>query len=186
MPDARGFTLIELLTTLAVAAILLGVAVPSYEWITTRNRIAEEINDFLSTLRLARNEAGRRGLNVAVCASANGTACSSSGDWQQGWIAFVDFDGDGAIDVGDTILRQRIALADGHRMQGTANAVRLIAFNRNGQALSSNGVIALCPADLDTRQARALEISPIGWIRAATDQNHDGVVELDAGTPISC
>ena len=36
---ASGFTLIEMLMTIAIAAILMGIAIPSFRYITNANRI---------------------------------------------------------------------------------------------------------------------------------------------------
>lgn len=90
-PGARGFSLIELLVTITIVAILLVLAVPNYrEWVAnTRVRGAAE--SIQNGIRIARNEASQRGVNVRfeltstdsswqVCQlAASGTACSSSG-----------------------------------------------------------------------------------------------------------
>ena len=54
---ARGFTMIEMLMTIAIAAILMGLAIPSFRYITNANRIASELNGLLGDLQLARTEA---------------------------------------------------------------------------------------------------------------------------------
>src|SRR5687768_3569934 len=85
---SRGFTLLELMVTLTVAGILLGVGVPSFVDMVRSNRAAANINELSTAFAIARNEAIRRGTNITVCRSTNGTACGA--DWADGWIVFVD------------------------------------------------------------------------------------------------
>ena len=73
MKPLRGFTLIELMITLAVAAILLTVAVPSFQTLIKRNALTARTNNFIADLHFARGEAAKRGSDVSVCPSSNGT-----------------------------------------------------------------------------------------------------------------
>lgn len=72
----RGFTLIELLVAIVVAAILATVAVPSFQGLLARNRLAIEYNAVLSGLHFARSEAIKR--RDAVTA----TIRQADGSWQ--------------------------------------------------------------------------------------------------------
>jgi type IV fimbrial biogenesis protein FimT len=109
MPGQRGFTLIELMVTLAVMAIVLGLAVPGFQSVVNGNRLAGAANELMASLQTARMEAIRRNRRVTVCASANANAgenatCATSG--VNGWIIFVDTNTDGDFDkAGDTLLR---------------------------------------------------------------------------------
>ena len=53
----RGFTITELLATVAVAAIALGVAVPSFGDTLTRRKIEGAANELGTDLQWARTEA---------------------------------------------------------------------------------------------------------------------------------
>jgi type IV fimbrial biogenesis protein FimT len=91
----RGFTLLELLITLAVAAILLSIAVPSFSTAIQNNRMTTQINELNSALSLGRSEAVKRNNPITICQSSNGTSCT--GDWEDGWIVFVDPNADGVV-----------------------------------------------------------------------------------------
>lgn len=96
----HGFTLIELMVTVAVLAVVLAVAFPSFRGIMNSNRLSAASNEWLATIQIARMEAVRRNARVVICPSTNGTSCSGA-SWQR-VVAFVDADRDGVADGGDT------------------------------------------------------------------------------------
>ena len=105
LKQTKGFTLIELMVTLAVAAIVLGIAVPSFNTQILNNRSIALGEDFATALNFVRSEAVKRGGRVSLCASSDGATCV--GNWVDGFIAFVDgavSDTAGAPVVG-TVLR---------------------------------------------------------------------------------
>jgi type IV fimbrial biogenesis protein FimT len=83
---AHGFTLIELMVAIAILAILLGIAVPSFNDAALGSKLGSYANSFVSGTSLARSEAIKRNTTIVLCASANGTSCATSGGWEQGWI----------------------------------------------------------------------------------------------------
>lgn len=85
-----GFSIVELMVTLSVAAILLAIASPSLAAFFRANRLATVSNELVLTLQLARAEATRRGRDVSVCFSTDGTACSGGTAWNGGWIVVQD------------------------------------------------------------------------------------------------
>ena len=97
-----GFTLIELIVTLAVTAILLGVAVPSFLSVVHNNRIASQTNTLVAALNLARTEAIKRRAVATVCISSNASTCTGS-DWSTGWLVWVDDNGDGSMQTAERL-----------------------------------------------------------------------------------
>ena len=93
-----GFTLIEMMVTITVAAILLGIAVPSFSKMIERNRLSTGVNEFMGALMIARSEAVNRSLPVSICVSDDGASCDTSLDnYAKGWIIFSDCNKDGLI-----------------------------------------------------------------------------------------
>ncbi|ADC70730.1 hypothetical protein TK90_0215 [Thioalkalivibrio sp. K90mix] len=86
--DALGLTLVELMVTLAVFAVLIGIAAPAFGKLVEQNRVTSATNSFLTTLHLARSEAVRRGSPVTLCTSQDGATCSPGSDWDGGWILY--------------------------------------------------------------------------------------------------
>ncbi|WP_203143609.1 GspH/FimT family protein [Marinobacter mangrovi] len=91
-----GFTLIELLVALAVAAILLAIAVPSFSALFEGNRGRAATLGLSSAVALARDTAMNGFERTTLCpADSAGTGCAVGTDWSGGWIVGI---GDGTID----------------------------------------------------------------------------------------
>ncbi len=158
----RGFTLIELMITLAVAAILLTVGVPSFSEIIKNNRLTTEINELVTALNLGRTEAIKRGVSVTICKSNTGTSCA--GNWGNGWIVFVDDNNDGTVDTGETILRVHDDLASGDTLAFPRNR---ISYSAQGFAVGFTGTFVLCDGR-GASKGKGLIISNTGRIRTAS------------------
>ena len=109
----KGFTLIEMVVTIAILAILLAIAIPSFRALIINNRITAQANDFVSDVTYARAEAVRRNMRVSVCKSNDGATCAAGFDWSGGWIVFTDPNTYGVVNAGETVLRVHGALTTG-------------------------------------------------------------------------
>jgi type IV fimbrial biogenesis protein FimT len=98
----RGFTLIELMVTIAVLAILLAVAVPSFQRASMNARLSAQTNELIASLKEARSEAARRGVFVAVRAN------SEEKGFNDGWKVFV---GDGKTEADESTVVVRVVEA---------------------------------------------------------------------------
>jgi type IV fimbrial biogenesis protein FimT len=132
---ARGFTLLELMVVVAIAAILMAISASSFQSLTQSNRTLAESSLLSGAIKLARAEALKRGLPVALCASSDGRTCSGASAWQAGWLVFVDVNGNKAIDDGDTPLRVQRAFAGGDTAVASGGTSAM-AFSRDGFALN--------------------------------------------------
>ena len=108
-----GYTLVEILVSITVVSILAAIAIPSFKYVTTSNRITTEVNTLLGDMQFARAEAIKEGQSVTVCVSSNGTSCTGTVNWHNGWIVFMDLNGNGAKDAGESILRTQKAFTGG-------------------------------------------------------------------------
>lgn len=129
-----GFTLIELMFTIAVLAVLLAVGVPNFRDFLRASRISGATNDIVTDFSVARSEAVKRRVPVTLCKSRDGATCEEDNDPFNRWIIFVDDadpaaasgnDGNGAVDGGEQILRQR-EVAGSITVKVNADARRIV------------------------------------------------------------
>ena len=76
-----GFTLVEVMIVVAIAAILLAVAAPSFNGVIARSNIESLQDQFSRAVVMARTEAASRGERVTLCPPG----CTGS-DWRGGWV----------------------------------------------------------------------------------------------------
>lgn len=95
---SAGFTLIELMVTIAIGAILLSLAYPSFTASMRANRVTAATNQMLATLNFARGEALRSKSTARICPNANG-ACGSN--WSGGLLVWTDENGDNAFSANE-------------------------------------------------------------------------------------
>jgi type IV fimbrial biogenesis protein FimT len=141
-----GFTLIELMIAIALVAILLATAVPALDDFTNDARQTGAINDFISSIHLARNTAITTNARVTMCASASGANCELT-SWDNGWIVFGDLNSNGSLDAGETIVSASAA-AEGLSIQSGEFPAALM-YRPNGRAMTAtltgnSGEFAVC------------------------------------------
>ena len=121
----NGFTLYELLITMMIVGVVLTYGVPNMLQFNQNGRMTSTANDLHAAFHLARSESGRAKTNITICASANAmtAAANCGGTWDQGFIVFVDADGDinrnGAT---ETVLRAHGTIAEGVSLTVADNA----------------------------------------------------------------
>jgi prepilin-type N-terminal cleavage/methylation domain-containing protein len=76
-PRQAAFTLIELMVTIAIAAILLGIAAPSFLSMIARQRIEGAANELAVHLRHEATEAVNHNASVSLVSSSTGYTTSS-------------------------------------------------------------------------------------------------------------
>jgi len=167
----QGFTLIELVMTMAIAGILIGIAIPSFNSTITSSRITSYANDLVSALNLARSEAVRRGIQVTV--STNGTLTH----WESGWTVFVDFSSDEIYDppdnlcttnangapTEDCLLRVFPGLANGYTLTtGNSSYQKAASYIPRGLSNVVDGdIFRLCNGS-DMTTSRSIVIDGVG------------------------
>lgn len=177
--DQRGLTAIELMVTLAILAILVGLAAPSMTRFVVQWRLSNAVNALTGSLRIARTEAIARARPVVICPRAVGTAtaCATGAgakNLADGWIVFVNNDRDTTSDysgsTGDELLLRQDVLPG---IANIANSGRFV-FLPNGVMQSGAAGIqfdasGLKAADTPPWMQKMLCISKVGRMRYPTD-----------------
>ena len=153
---ATGVTAIELLITLAIAAVLLAVAVPSYKYVTTSNRMSYEINGLLGDMQFARYEAIKQGVPITICATGGTGACSVSAPWSSGWVVLSPTSPNPT-----TPLRSQPAFTSGDTF---AAELQSISFNREGFANTGLAELTLTDVTSNAAYTRCLWIGTSGLL----------------------
>lgn len=166
MKHFHGLTLIEMMTALALLAIVSVIAIPSYQYLVTHNRIVTDTNRLLGSLLFSRSEAAKRGWSVSSCPTADPNAnppvCGSTGGkWNFGWVVFEDRGEDGGFTDGtDTVLRREAAISGGSTIEST-NFDDYIRYDPDGRS-DSSGNFTLCSEDKDPEYTRQIDVAPTG------------------------
>jgi type IV fimbrial biogenesis protein FimT len=179
--ESLGFTLVELMVTIAIAAILMGVAIPSFTSVITRSRLTANTNEFITSLNLARSEAIKRGQHVVVKKTGS--------NWENGWQVFVDIDRSTAakenvLDVlTDIELRVYPALPSNVTLRGNNNFLNFIRYQPNGTS-NQPGSFSMCNGGT-LMGAKLIIVNAVGRVRMATDADNDEIPEKENGDEIT-
>lgn len=151
---SAGFTLIELLVTLAVLAVVMAMAAPSFTGLIQSNRLTTAANELVAALQTARVEAVRRNRRVALCPTTNGTSCSGDASNWTRVIVFADTNSDGAVSAGEEVIKDvQVTQANAAITVVGAGSVAFVRFGPDGRVRvgstgTSSGTIALTSSKL--------------------------------------
>lgn len=129
---ARGFTIVELMVTIGIAAVLAGLAAPSFKQVTASNRLKTHTSALHTSLLMARSEAIKRHARVVMCKSSDGATCVTAGDWQQGWILFADTNDNAGADAGEPIIQKVGALSGEFILKGAGQLADYVSYTGTG------------------------------------------------------
>jgi type IV fimbrial biogenesis protein FimT len=154
---------VELAVAIAVIAILAAVAYPNMTGMINGQRLTSTANELVGALQIARNEAIRRNLRVALCRTNDGSTCAGGkSTWNQWLVVAQDKPGSAFSSV------IRVGTTPGDAQITTAVADDTVIFRSDGLARASaaagaallDGTITICvPSRLPPQNQRTISIS---------------------------
>lgn len=147
---SRGVTLVEILVATSIAGILMTAALPAAHELVFASRLDTSTRQLHNHIQLTRTAAVQFRRFATLCPrggriDATGQRCGN--DWNQGYVVFVDRDGDGTRDVpDDALLAEAPARAGVHTTWRSFRRRDALMFRADGATHLSNGTFTLCPA----------------------------------------
>jgi type IV fimbrial biogenesis protein FimT len=152
-----GYTVVELLVAVAIVAIAMTVAVPSFIDFQRSASLSSSASNLVAVLNNARSEAMARGISTRVQPAGTG--------WGSGVVSFVDVDGSGNPSTQNITLATQPAFPDFVTITGVA----AIKFEPSGFAPSLWGTLTLERNDLvesaRPQQSRRLDVARTGRVK---------------------
>lgn len=113
MRNEKAFTLVEIMFVITLIAIVASIAVHNFRESRVNSQIKSLAFTLGTALSYAKDEAIMRRSHVTLCPSTDVNAespeCSDNGNWRDGYIVFLDQNGDGKrekeAEKGETLLR---------------------------------------------------------------------------------
>ena len=161
--NSRGFTLLEALVTMAIVAIMLGLAAPSFVSFQRSSELTTTANAFVGALATARSEALKRQLKVFVVPT-------TVGNWAGGLTIFVDVNKNDCLtpDAADVVVAKTGAIPASISASAYSGGA-YVAFNGAGFMTTQTSAIALAGEITftinGTTDARRVVASPAGRMR---------------------
>ncbi|MFK7976313.1 MAG: GspH/FimT family pseudopilin [Halioglobus sp.] len=162
-----GFTLIEMLIVVAVVAIGLSLAAPSWHALVQKNQLRQSAAHLLDSVVAARSEAVLRNLPVTLCPSAmhESGEPECDGHYGDGWIVFANADKDREVDADeDEVLHVYPPLPSSIGLTnkaGTANISAAIHYLPDGSS-RRNMTLMLCSIRLPSLSSLSLVLNIVG------------------------
>lgn len=168
----------ELLVTIALAALIMGLAIPNMGQFLRNNRMTAAANDMLAAVYQARTEAIKRRSWTVLCASTapNAATPTCSGNPAQGWFVFIDTNNNGVVNAGEDVILRHEALDSSMTARANPAGALYISYAPSGFSVptpalgaSLTSVVMCNSKDLnkqmygsDNSAARALMFRPVG------------------------
>lgn len=174
-----GFTLIELMVTLAIAAVLMMVGVPSFVAFQRNSELTSQTNSLVAALNAARTEAMKRNTNAYVVPGG------SENKWSDGWIVFADTDRSGVTydATKDFMVLTQLAMPNYFKSSGTGTANGIspyVMYNSSGYPTTTAGAFGALTITLERKdltgsdlleQTRRIKIAKTGRVRTCKPQS---------------
>ncbi|WP_071871943.1 pilus assembly FimT family protein [Atopomonas hussainii] len=160
MKKTKGFTLIELMVTIAILAVVVGIAAPNMGMFITRQKVSSQSSELATTLAAARAEAARTNQDIVVIPAADNTNGWASG-WCFGPTAIDNCSHAAVIKIFGNIDADQVEISSPYRQSSNR-----LTFRRDGTLLNSIGAQAFkvtsSKLKSSSTDARCIQLNKLG------------------------
>jgi len=143
-PLHAGITLVELVVCTCILSISAAVALPSLAPLVERQRAIAAGNALLARLAATRMAAITHRSHAALCPSLDGITCNAGTDWSDGWLLFLDRDGNRRPDQTSDILQADNTPLSRHLRLTSSSGRHQIRYLPDGRGGGTNVTISIC------------------------------------------
>lgn len=144
MTRSKGFTLIELMVTISIAAVLMAIAVPSFQNISANNALKSTTRDLVSSINTARSQSISTRTDVTV----EPTGQSWDGGWTLTYTNTAEESKDFLPQAGVEVTR--------------TDSNGGLTFMSRGGSRGGPATFTVCHSDLD--RGRSISVSFLGKV----------------------
>lgn len=161
MRRPQGVSLVELIMVLAIMAILVTAALPSYFKLIENQERVQLVNQMMGALHYARSKAVNERRIVAVCSGV--VQCESESIWRAHIMVFTDHDAMGQL-APEQVADFKNEIPQGYAWHWKSfRRQPYLQFNANGTTRALNGTLLLC---FDEHPVHSIVISLSGRARS--------------------
>ena len=177
----RAFTLIELIITVAIAAILLVIATPSFTNFAQKRAVSQKAVEIRGALELARGIAVAQHQVWTVCTVNSSDSCVDKDGVRL--VVFQDSNLDNSLDSAES-LRHEVDLSSVQIELSASFGRSYLRFSDSGETMES-GNFQICAENESFTYGRRVIIFRSGRIRLTSDSDGDGFDDT-GGVKIEC
>ena len=139
-----GVTLVEVVVCACVLSITAAIAAPSMGKLIERQRAIAANHSLIAHLAQARMTAITRSAPVILCPSRDGATCNAGTDWGDGWLLFLDRDGNRQPDHSDDIVGADNTPTSRHLKLTSTAGRKQVRYLPDGRSAGSNLTLSIC------------------------------------------
>lgn len=164
--DASGRSLVELLIVLVLLGMVLATAAPALHGVLQRQQLQVAVNDLMAAIRLTRSQAQARGAKVLLVPQE-----ASGSSWRQGWVVFIDQNGNQRPDASETIFLRRGPVSAGLAIRAAFSSAAIpayLAYNSAGRPCGAENSLTARWGTVTLQQGgnvRNIKINLLGRLR---------------------
>lgn len=165
----HGLTLVELMTTLAILTLVCTFGASTFADVIARQRVQTALHMISADLAIARSTAIMRRNHVVAC-PGDPLGCRADADWSNGWIVFMDADGNRHPDTESDLIRVATAPSGAPVNIRLASTRHFVRYQRDGRSAGSNLTINVCSKHTLAGQVIVNNLGRVRSARPATDR----------------